>query len=117
MQPQWRDAFRQAYGHEPLYLMATGEEDGSAVLPAFIVRRPFVGPVVCSMPFLDSGGTCGSSERASNKLVQKLVERAAEVGAKFVELRCTTPLDLPITPNLGKVTMVLPLPHDPTDSM
>ena len=32
------------------------------MLPAFIVRRPLVGTVVSSMPFLDGGGPCACSD-------------------------------------------------------
>ena len=54
--PEWFTVIRNAYGHDPLYLSADDDEGHLGLLPAFIVRRPFFGTVVTSMPFLDGGG-------------------------------------------------------------
>ncbi|MCZ6593931.1 MAG: GNAT family N-acetyltransferase [Bacteroidetes bacterium] len=110
---QWHDAFREAYGHTPLYLSAADVEQEGAILPAFVVRRPFQGPGVCSMPFLDTGGPCSQTAAISRQLVAELVRRAANIGARAVELRCIESLDIEIPANLDKVTMILPLPDDP----
>ena len=111
--PQWRHAFTAAYRHSPLYISAGDADTPQGVLPAFVVRRPFQGPVVCSMPFLDTGGPCSQSAAISRQLVAELVRRAADIGARLVELRCIEPLDIDIPANLDKVTMMLSLPDDP----
>ncbi|HEV3138989.1 MAG TPA: hypothetical protein VGY57_00665, partial [Vicinamibacterales bacterium] len=85
--PAWHAAIARAYGHTPLYLAAIGGGDEYGVLPAFIVRRPLVGAVVTSMPFLDSGGPCASSPAIEARLVDHLVASARAAGARFVELR------------------------------
>ncbi|MFQ5754442.1 MAG: GNAT family N-acetyltransferase, partial [bacterium] len=84
-----------------------------AILPAFLIRRPLLGVVLTSMPFLDSGGPCGKCEDLYMLLVAELVRKAGEFGAKRVELRCSTPLDLDTPANQDKVTMELSLPDDP----
>jgi len=109
----WYLTIQRAYGHLPLYLWAEGASEGSAVLPAFLVRRPVLGTVVTSMPFLDAGGPCGGSGRIADALVNHLVAEARRRGASRVELRCIRPMDQPLEPSLEKVTLMLPLPSDP----
>jgi FemAB-related protein (PEP-CTERM system-associated) len=111
--PEWLSVIRNAYGHEPLYLSAEDGEGRPGLLPAFIVRRPFFGPVVTSMPFLDSGGPCSASAALSMKLVERLLCEARRVGAAAVDLRCTQRLNLGVEPMEHKVNMVLSLPDDP----
>jgi FemAB-related protein (PEP-CTERM system-associated) len=110
--PRWFSAFQRAYGHTPLYLRAEDGGGESAVLPAYVVRRPLGRPVVTSMPFLDAGGPCGSDHLAGT-LVERLVAEAARIEAARVELRCTEPVELGVAPSTAKVNLVLPLPGDP----
>ncbi len=111
--PEWFTAIRQAYGHEPLYLSAETEDGRPGLLPAFVIRRPLLGAIVTSMPFLDTGGPCSSSAALANLLVDRLIGEARRVGATAVELRCTAPLALPCQPMNNKVNMTLDLPADP----
>jgi FemAB-related protein (PEP-CTERM system-associated) len=111
--PEWFALIQRAYGHQPLYLCAEDDKSRSGVLPAFIVRRPFFGTVVTSMPFLDSGGPCTSSAAMARVLVAHLVAEARGIGAKLVEIRCSTPLDIGSQPAQTKVNMTLPIPSDP----
>ena len=48
--PEWYTIFQKAYGHKPLYFMAKSNSGETAWLPAFLIRRPIVGPVITSMP-------------------------------------------------------------------
>lgn len=111
--PEWFALIQRAYGHQPLYLCAEDDKRRSGVLPAFIVRRPFFGTVVTSMPFLDSGGPCSSSAAMARVLVEHLVAEARSIGARSVEIRCSTPLDIGTQPTQTKVNMTLPLPSEP----
>jgi FemAB-related protein (PEP-CTERM system-associated) len=111
--PEWFALIQRAYGHQPLYLCAEDDKSRSGVLPAFIVRRPFFGTVVTSMPFLDSGGPCSSSAAMARVLVAHLVAEARNIGARLVEIRCSTPLDIGSEPAQTKVNMTLPIPSDP----
>jgi serine/alanine adding enzyme len=110
--PEWFSVIRRAYGHEPLYLMAE-HGDAAGVLPAFVVRRPFFGTIVTSMPFLDSGGPCSTSPAIGRALVDRLLTEARVLGARAVDLR--TPLRLPIDARsvASKVNMALSLEADP----
>src|SRR6478752_2122117 len=73
---EWLAIIRRSYGHTPLYLCAADEDGQSALMPAFIVRRPLLGTVVTSMPFLDSGGPCTASAPLAQVLIDRLVAEA-----------------------------------------
>jgi FemAB-related protein (PEP-CTERM system-associated) len=110
--PEWLAAVRHPYGHEPLYLMAEDGAGHGGVLPAFVVRRPWFGTVVASMPFLDTGGPCASSAGLADSLVERLMVEAREIGATSVELRCSQRLNLPTPPLEHKVTLTRALSPD-----
>jgi FemAB-related protein (PEP-CTERM system-associated) len=109
---EWLTAIPEAYGHEPLYLMAEDGDGHRGVLPAFIVRRPVAGTVVSSMPFLDGGGPCSSTPAIADALVGRLVEEARRAGADVVELRGPQRLGVDVAPTEHKVNLTLPLPAD-----
>src|SRR5438132_12618610 len=106
--PEWFRVIRNAYGHEPLYL-SVDDNGCSGVLPAFIVRRPLIGTVITSMPYLDAGGPSSASHELSQLLVEGLVSEARRIGARLVELRCTRRLDVDVEPQEHKATMMLSL--------
>ncbi|MCC7416169.1 MAG: GNAT family N-acetyltransferase [Acidobacteria bacterium] len=110
--PEWATIIARAYGHAPLYLSAEDERH-PGVLPAFIVRRPLVGTIVSSMPFLDGGGPACESPGTARHLVDRLVDHARLIGARMVELRCAAALDEAWTPRQHKVNLTLALPSDP----
>jgi FemAB-related protein (PEP-CTERM system-associated) len=111
--PEWFAVIRQAYGHEPLYLSGEDESGRPMVLPAFVVRRPFAGTVVTSMPFLDSGGPCASSPTLAAIMVERLVREASRLGARTVDLRCAARLPFAVEPSDSKVNLTLALSPDP----
>ena len=110
--PEWLPIIQRSYGHDPFYLTAEDDEGGRAVLPAFVVRRPFFGAVVTSMPFLDSGGPCGSSPALKRLLIEHLIAEARRIGARSIELRSSERLDIGGRPAEHKVNMTLPLPGE-----
>ena len=111
--PEWLPIIHRSYGHDPFYLSAEDDHGGCAVLPAFVVRRPFLGAVVTSMPFLDSGGPCGSSPALGRILIEHLIAEARGIGARAIELRCSERIDIGARPAEHKVNMTLSIPDDP----
>jgi FemAB-related protein (PEP-CTERM system-associated) len=107
--PQWRTVISRAYAHAPLYLEAEASDGSYGVLPAFVVKRPLFGTVVTSMPFLDSGGPCGTSAAMDTLLVSRLIAEARRRGARLVELRCRNRLAIDVEPLSSKVNMTLAL--------
>lgn len=113
--PVWYEILWRAYNHTPLYIKAEDAQGHIGMLPAFVISRPFLGKVVTSMPFLDSGGPCYSDPSLAYALIEALVERAGDHGARHVELRSAVPFDLAVPVSQDKVNMVLPLPNDPEE--
>jgi FemAB-related protein (PEP-CTERM system-associated) len=111
--PQWYNIIQQAYGHIPIYLEGEDNIGHHAILPSFLIRNPMFGAVVTSMPFLDAGGPCSASPALTQTLLASLLGRAAEHGARLVEVRCTAPMDLPLSPVGDKVNLCLQLPKTP----
>jgi FemAB-related protein (PEP-CTERM system-associated) len=107
--PEWLSVITREYAHAPLYLAATGQDGSYGVLPAFVVRRPLLGTVVTSMPFLDSGGPCSTSASLDAVLVERLIAEARHRGARLVELRCANRLPIDVEPLENKVNMTLVL--------
>ena len=110
--PEWFGVIRDAYGHSPLYLAAEDEAGGHGLLPAFVVRRPFAGTVVASMPFLDGGGPCSSSAPLVARMVDHLLVEARRLGARFVDMRCTERLPIAARPMEHKVNLAMALSSD-----
>jgi len=109
---EWFTVIQRAYGHEPLYLRGEDGDGRRGLLPAFIVRRPLMGTVVSSMPFLDGGGPCSSSTAMDDALVAQLIEEARGIGAAVVELRGPSRLGIAAEPMEHKVNLTLALPAD-----
>jgi FemAB-related protein (PEP-CTERM system-associated) len=112
---QWASIIHRAYGHQPLYLAADGGDGEAGLLPAFIIRRPFFGTTVSSMPFLDGGGPCGATSEVQKRLVETMIGEALRVGASVAEIRCSRRLDIPWQPAEHKVNMLLALPSNADD--
>lgn len=112
--PEWLEIIQDVYGHRPL-LLRTSDSGGTAFLPAVIVRRPLLGQVVASMPFLDGGGPSFMSAEAGCLLVKRLVADARALGARAVDVRSSVRLDIPWTPLSHKANLVLPLPSQPDE--
>jgi FemAB-related protein (PEP-CTERM system-associated) len=110
---EWAAVIRDAYGHSPLYLVAQDESGDHGMLPAIVVRRPFLRPVVTSMPFLDGGGPCVTAAHVESALITRLAQEARRLGARFVEIRSSRRLPVPHAPMEHKVNLVLPLAPDP----
>jgi len=106
---EWKTAFKNAYGHTPLYLF---EEARGIILPSFIIKRPLFGSVLTTMPFLDSGGPVGTSEDPEESLIWEMFDLAHKKNIQKVEIRTSHELSFLPSPFLDKVAMLLQLPQD-----
>ncbi len=105
----WRAVMERAYGHRTFYLAAFEGGELAGVLPLTLIRSPFLGASLVSMPFMDYGGVClrpgGVAERP---LVEAAQEVARQQRARLVLRYLRKPtLDLPCS--LEKVTTFLNL--------
>jgi FemAB-related protein (PEP-CTERM system-associated) len=83
------------------------------VLPLVFVTSRLFGRILCSVPFMNYGGPCAESVEASGLLVAAAVEKAKELEAGYLELRCAAPLVTALPVSLRKVSMTIALDPDP----
>lgn len=83
----WRQVFRRAFGHEPIYLAAWRNESIVGVLPLVYIRSRIFGRTLTSLPFLNYGGIVAESSDAAEKLLGKATEIARRLGCTHIELR------------------------------
>jgi serine/alanine adding enzyme len=100
---EWRDVYRECYGHETPYLAATRHGSIVGVLPLVRVRSLLFGHFLVSLPFVSYGGPLGDAEAQ-----RALSAHAASIakGAKLVELRSRLPIDTDLRLSTRKITVV-----------
>lgn len=120
--PGWLKVLHQSLRHQP-FCLAFGSGDAhrpvaatggfATILPLALVKGPFFGSFLVSLPYVNYGGPLGDMSRAHD-LISAAVELARRLKVRYLELRHETPLEHPAIPqNLQtKVYMRLPLPAD-----
>jgi FemAB-related protein (PEP-CTERM system-associated) len=105
----WRSVVERVQRQRYLGLAAVDARGNwQGVLPAVLMKTPFLGSVAISMPYLNYGGPIGSAA-ARKQLADALIERAARGGATEVEFRTRhTPLEH-LRPARPKVIVTLGL--------
>lgn len=109
----WLTINARNLGHESIGLIA---EDGAGirgVLPLVFVRSRLFGRILCSMPFLNYGGTCAADDAADAALVTAALNEARQRGADYLELRATRKLPMSEEPSTRKISMTLKLDANP----
>jgi len=109
----WQEVVRRRLGHRTVYLMACDAERVAGVLPLTYVTSRLFGRILCSVPFMNYGGPCAESAAVSSRLVAAAVEKAKELGADYLELRCAARLETDLPVSLRKVSMTIALDPDP----
>ena len=105
----WRRVFANAFGHEPVYLIARQDQDVAGVLPLVQIKSLLFGNSLTSLPFLNYGGVMADTADAAEALIAAAGAQALERKCKHVELRHVARQfpDLPCKTH--KVAMHLPL--------
>ncbi len=101
----WQSVIKQTYRFTAHYLIA---KQGSAIvgiLPACLVKRPFIGKAVISNPFSVSAGPVAESPDIAEALLRRLVEDGRKFGARYIELR-----DVALPPQSDDVETGVPEP-------
>ncbi len=121
----WGKSVKQAYGHDPKYIVAREvTSDGASgkivgVMPTIKMSIPFKGVSLCSLPFCDIGMGLANAEAIEKDLIQYLQSEIENNGLKDMEVRHSTREGLtPATDSedapagdIGKVSMLLDLPE------
>jgi len=90
----WSQAVEDAYGHQPLHLVAWHGGRVSGVLPLFLVKSLLVGRVLVSVPYATYGGILADSHETTVALLASAQELCRRFGARYLELRHREPNDL-----------------------
>lgn len=109
----WRRVIQRAYRHQSLYLWARNNGKVEGILPLVLIRSPFFGCSLVSLPFLDEGGICANNPQIIRELYYQACQLLQEHKVDFLDLRHrqSTVLDLPR--HGAKVTLTLDLLDDP----
>jgi FemAB-related protein (PEP-CTERM system-associated) len=100
---EWRDVYRDCYGHEAPYLEARRGGVLVGVLPLVRVRSLLFGHYLVSSPYVSYGGPVGDAE--AERALSAAAARLAR-GAKLVELRSRGPIATDLVPVTRKITVV-----------
>jgi FemAB-related protein (PEP-CTERM system-associated) len=111
----WRDAVRDAFPHQPIYLAARRDGRTVGVLPLFLVRSFFGGRMLVSVPYGVGGGIIADDPTAASALFDAGRRVAGQRNCPIIELRS----DQATVPNLpvvgGYVGFQRTLPDRPQD--
>jgi FemAB-related protein (PEP-CTERM system-associated) len=109
----WRRVLQSSLGLEPVFLLARERGEIVGVLPMVLLSSRLFGRILCSMPFLNYGGPCASSDAATRFLIDAAVERADALAVKYLELRCAQAAPTELAVSTRKVSMTIQLVADP----
>jgi FemAB-related protein (PEP-CTERM system-associated) len=105
----WRRVFANAFGHEPVYLIARRDQDIAGVLPLVQIKSLLFGNSLTSLPFLNYGGVVADTTDAGEALVAAAGDQARARRCKHVELRHVARQFPNLPCKTHKVAMHLPL--------
>lgn len=106
---RWQAVIHKAYGHEAHFLMAKRDGDLRGILPLILVKSPWFGSSLTSMPFLDYGGVCADESVARTALLDRLQSLKEKYAAAWVELRHVDPIPEWGAGRQDKVSLILDL--------
>ena len=105
----WRRVFTNAFGHEPVYLIARHGQQVAGVLPLVQIKSLLFGNSLTSLPFLNYGGVIADTAGTAEKLIAAASEQAQARRCKHVELRHVARQFPHLPCKTHKVAMHLPL--------
>lgn len=85
--PQWLRAVEEAYGHRPYHLTAWRDGSLAGILPLFLVKSPFLGRALVSIPYATYGGVAAVDDEAAQALLEAARKQFIELRATQMELR------------------------------
>jgi len=113
----WRQVFAQAFGHEPIYLIARRGGAVAGVLPLVYIKSFVFGRSLTSLPFLNYGGVVADSTEAAGALLDAAAAAARDRGCSHIELRHVERRFPELPHKQHKVAMKLSLERDMWDRL
>ncbi len=83
----WRRVVQDVFHHEQHYLVVEQGRRWLGVLPLGLVKSPFLGRNLVSVPYGVYGGPLAENEEALRALLDRAAELGRELGVGYVELR------------------------------
>lgn len=111
----WMKIIREAFGHEVFPMFCENSSgDIVGVLPLVFLNSRLFGKILCSMPFLNYGGTASLSGEIERTLVDAARDTARELAVDFLEIRSRQRLEQSgLSVSTAKVSMTIDLDRDP----
>jgi FemAB-related protein (PEP-CTERM system-associated) len=114
---RWLAALQQGLGHSTIVVEARLGDQVVGLLPLALVRSPFFGRFLVSLPYVNSAGpivlpAAADAPRIESALVDRTVALADELNVRYLELRNEREISHPALTeqNTSKVHMRLALP-------
>ena len=113
----WSRVVRETFRHTAQHLIVERGRRWLGVLPLFVVKSPFLGRNMISLPYAVYGGVLADNDRAQQALLARTEALGLESGVGYVELRHLEPRsgERPRSPLY--VTYRRDLPEDPAEVM
>ena len=86
---RWRTVFANAFGHEPIYLIARQGDAVTGVLPTVHIKSLLFGNSLTSLPFVNYGGVMADAQATKEILIDAALAVARDRRCGHVELRHT----------------------------
>ncbi len=86
----WKDIAEDVFRFPCFYLQARRGSEIKGILPMALVRRPFFGAAMISMPLCVYGGALAENDEIKRELEDEAAHRAKMLGAGYLELRNRT---------------------------
>jgi FemAB-related protein (PEP-CTERM system-associated) len=87
----WKKTITEAFGYEPMYLLAVEEGSVRGVLPLFLVRNFLVGKALISSPFAVYGGALADSPEILALFRDEVTALGKSLEVQYVEIRNVLP--------------------------
>ncbi len=84
----WKNVIEDAFGHKPIYLFSRRKDTISGVLPMFLIKFPFLGSKLISLPYdIGSGGILADDEESEVALIKHTIDLARDMNVNYIEFR------------------------------
>ena len=110
---EWNAINAQTLKNPSFNLIARDGARIRGVLPLTLVASPLFGRVLCSMPFVNYGGPVADDPAVTNALVRAACDRAKELNADYLELRCPFSLETDLQVSTRKISLQIDLAPNP----
>ncbi len=111
----WIDVIKNSFQFEPYYVQLMENEEIAAILPLFLVKKPFGKRGFLSMPFVSYGGVCAECEEKGQRIIDETVEVGKREAIDYAEFRNLALFGTDLQLNLEKANYLLDIRNSKDD--